>query len=187
MIKAWRWVGRYMHHPDPPAAAMNRVAMVIGWNTPLYPLYLLAMPGTGLFPAGWLTLSATPLFLAVPAVMRRSALAGRLLMPAVGAANSVFGVWVMGPASGTTLFLLPCAILAALLHRPAELHWRLAVLAFVAAAYLLCVSDVLHPLTKLAPETSAAIFRLNGFSLVCLMAFLALVFAPLMEPGPAKR
>jgi hypothetical protein len=170
---------RYMHHPDPQAAAANWVAMVVGWNTPFYPLYLLAMPGSGIFPAGWLTLLATPFFLSVPAVMRRSALAGRLMVPGFGAANCVFGSWVLGPQSGTPLFLIPCAILAALLYRPGERLVRLALLGVVLGAFLVC-TYWLPSLTTLAPETLAAITRLNSFSVICLIGFIALIYAPLM-------
>jgi hypothetical protein len=178
-MKLLDWLRGYMSHPDPQAAAANYVAMVVGWNTPFYPLYLLAMPGHGIFPAGWLTLIATPFFLAVPAVTRRSALLGRLMVPGFGAANCVFGSWVLGPQSGTPLFLIPCAILAALLYRPRERLWRLGLLGAVLAAFLVC-TYWLPSLTALAPETLAAITRLNSFSVICLIAFVALIYAPLM-------
>jgi hypothetical protein len=178
-MKLLDWLRRYMGHPDPQAAAANWVAMVVGWNTPFYPLYLLAMPGTGIFPAGWLTLTATPFFLAVPAAMRRNMLAGRLMLLAVGTANSVFVSWIMGAGSGTDLFLIPCAILAALLYRPGERLLRLGVLGVVLLAFLLCVYW-LPSLTALAPDTLAAVSRLNAFSVLCLIAFMALIYAPLM-------
>ena len=176
---------RYTSHPDPQAAAANWVAVVVGWNTPFYPLYLLAMPGGGIFPAGWLTLLATPVFLAVPAIMRRNALLGRLMVPGFGAANSVFGSWVLGPQSGTPLFLIPCAILAALLYRPRERLARLALLGAVLGAFLVC-NYWLPSLTALAPDTLAAITRLNSFSVICLIGFIALIFAPLMR-GPTEE
>jgi hypothetical protein len=178
-MELYHWLRRYMDHPEPHAAAANWVAMVVGWNTPFYPLYLLAMPGSGIFPAGWLTLIATPFFLAVPAVMRRSTLAGRLMVPGFGAANCVFGSWVLGAQSGTLLFLVPCAILAALLYRPNERLWRLGLLGAVLAAFLVC-TYWLPSLTKLAPDTLAAITRLNSFSMICLISFIALIYAPLM-------
>jgi hypothetical protein len=178
-MKFVHWLRDYMSHPDPRAAAANWVAMVVGWNTPFYPLYLLAMPGSGIFPAGWLTLLATPFFLAVPAVMRRSSLLGRLMLPGFGAANCVFGSWILGPQSGTLLFLVPCALLAALLYRPDERLLRLGLLGVVLAAFLVC-TYWLPSLTRLAPDTLAAITRLNSFSMLCLIAFTALVFAPLM-------
>jgi len=183
-MKLLDWLRRYMNHPDPQAAAANWVAMVVGWNTPFYPLYLLAMPGTGIFPAGWLTLIATPFFLAVPAVMRRNMLLGRLLVPGFGAANCVFGSWVLGARSGTDLFLVPCALLAALLYRPNEKLLRLALLGAVLGAFIVC-TYWLPSLTDLAPDTLAAITRLNSFSMICLIAFMALIFAPLMGNQPA--
>ncbi len=178
-MKFLEWLRGYMGHPDPQAAAANWVAMVVGWNTPFYPLYLLAMPGGGIFPAGWLTLLATPFFLAVPAVTRRAPLLGRLMVPGFGAANCVFGSWVLGPQSGTPLFLIPCAILAALLYKPGEKLVRLALLGAVLAAFLFCTYWETS-LTTLAPDTLAAITRLNAFSVLCLIAFIALIYAPLM-------
>ncbi len=178
-MKILAWLRGYMSHPDPQAAAANYVAMVVGWNTPFYPLYLLAMPGGGIFPAGWLTLLATPFFLSVPAVMRRSTLAGRLMVPGFGAANCVFGSWVLGAQSGTMLFLVPCAILAALLYRPSERLWRLGLLGAVLGAFVVC-TYWLPSLTNLAPDTLAAITRLNSFSMICLIGFIALIYAPLM-------
>jgi hypothetical protein len=183
-MKAYDHIRRYAAHPDPQAEAANWVALVVGWNTPFYPLYLLAMPGTGIFPAGWLTLLATPVFLAIPAVTRRNALLGRLLVPGFGAANCVFGSWVLGPASGTPLFLVPCAALAALLYRPGERLLRLGLLGAVLGAYLVCMYW-LPSLTKLAPETLVAISRLNAFSMLCLIAFMALLFAPLFGRSQA--
>ncbi len=177
-MKIFDLVRRYANHPDAQAEAANWVALMVGSNTPFYPLYLLAMPGHGIFPAGWLTLCATPFFLTVPAVARIDPLLGRLFLLAVGTANSVFVSWILGPGSSTYLFLLPCAILAALLYRPTERLLRLAVLGVVLAAFLLCVYW-LPSLTGLAPDTQAALTRLNAFSVLCLTAFLALTFAPL--------
>ncbi len=184
-MKFLHWLRDYMGHPDPRAAAANWVAMVVGWNTPFYPLYLLAMPGTGIFPAGWLTLIVTPFFLAVPAVTRRNALAGRLLVPVIGTANCVFGTWILGPRSGTSLFLVPCALLVALLYRPGEKLLRLALLGAVLGAFLVC-TYWLPALTDLSPETLAAITRLNSFSMLCLVAFMALIYAPLMGKEAAE-
>jgi hypothetical protein len=183
-MKAYDRIRRYAAHPDPQAEAANWVAMVVGWNTPFYPLYLLAMPGHGIFPAGWLTLTATPFFLAVPAIMRARPLLGRLTLICVGTGNSVFVGWIMGPESGTSLFLIPCAVLAALLCRPGEKLLRLGALGVVLAAFLVC-TYWLPSLTRLAPDTLAALTRLNGFSVLCLTAFLALLFAPLFDPSRA--
>jgi len=185
-MKLLDWLRHYTSHPDPQAAAANWVAMVVGWNTPFYPLYLLAMPGHGIFPAGWLTLIAAPFFLGVPAIMRTRPLLGRLLVPGFGTANSVFCSWMLGPGSGTLLFLMPCAILAALLCRPGERLLRVALLGIVLAAFLMC-TYWLPSLTALAPDTLAALTRLNAFSVICLMAFLALIFAPLMDQPAGKQ
>lgn len=48
-------------------ADANLITMSLAWNTPLYPLYVLAPAGTSMQPGAWLTLPACPVFLTLPA------------------------------------------------------------------------------------------------------------------------
>jgi len=111
---------RYMAAEDPRIADTNLIAMVLAWNTPFYPLYVLASAGAAMQPGAWLTLPVFLVFLAVPAVTRRYPLAGRVLLVAAGIANTLYCTWLLGEAAGTWLFLLPCAALAPLLFRRTE-------------------------------------------------------------------
>jgi hypothetical protein len=115
--RLWR---RYVWSGDPRVAVANLVAMVLAWNTPFYPLYLRGAAGEGIWPGAWLTLCVFPFFLSVPAVTRGRPLLGRVLLVVIGTGNTVFCTWLLGEASGTELFLLPCVTLAALLFRRNE-------------------------------------------------------------------
>ncbi len=103
---------RYVGSDDPRVGAANLVAMVLAWNTPFYPLYLRGTAGAGMWPGGWLMLCVFPAFLAVPALTRRWPTGGRVLLVTIGTANTLFCTWLLGEASGTPLFLLPCVTLA---------------------------------------------------------------------------
>jgi len=109
----------YAAHPDPLAAAGNLVALVVGLNQPLYPLTLYWATGADVTWTFIVFLSA-PCFLAIPAVMRRNALAGRVMLVVVGSIDTFISVGVYGPVGGGELYLGPCLLLAALLFRKRE-------------------------------------------------------------------
>ena len=108
----------YADNRDPLAAAGNRVALLVAVNQPFYPIYVAWLVGNA-----WptlLTFLSTPLFLAVPAVARRSPQAGRALLVLAGVANTMLAAKAVGVASGVEAFLAPCVVLAGLLFRPGE-------------------------------------------------------------------
>lgn len=107
-------------HPDPLAEASNWAALTVGTHLPFWPLYVLWAAGPEAMPAALLTAAMTPAFLAVPLITRHSSLLGRIAMVAFGLINTIFTVWILGAASGTELFLAPCAALAALIFRHGE-------------------------------------------------------------------
>ena len=109
----------YAAHPDPLAAAGNLVALAVGFNQPFYPLTLYWATGADVTWTFIVFLSA-PCFLAVPAVMRRNPLAGRVMLVVVGSVDTFISAGVYGRASGGELFLGPCLLLAALLFRKRE-------------------------------------------------------------------
>jgi hypothetical protein len=94
----------YVSNPDSMAKAAGTVAVIVASNQPFYPVYLHAIAGRAAWPA-WLTLLSTPFFVAVPAVARRHSLAGRVLLPIAGVANTVLCVKLFGVASAVELFL----------------------------------------------------------------------------------
>lgn len=111
---------RFNAHPDPLTEASNWVAVSIGSHLPFWPLYVLWSAGWQAWPTCLLTVALAPVFLLIPPLSRRSSLAGRIATPTIGIVNTVYTVWVLGMASGTALFLAPCAALAALLFRRSE-------------------------------------------------------------------
>jgi len=176
-------VRRYAAADDPRVAAANLVALVLAWNTPFYPLYLLGAAGATMREAAWLTLCAFPIFLAVPAITRWHGIWGRVLLVVAGTGNTLFCTWLLGEASGTPLFLLPCITLAALLFRRAETRalFSLLVLPIVAGMAM----NGRYPFSPFACIGAAcsAIVWLNAVSVAILLAFLGVLATGLADGG----
>jgi hypothetical protein len=166
-------LGRYARGGDPLSDAANTVALVIAGNQPFYPIYLFAIAGD----RGWpslLTWFSTPLFLAVPAVARRSSLAGRALLCVAGLGNTAISNLALGGASGIPLFYLPCLILCLALFARGE---RLVQAGLVTGT--LAMTLALGHIPALLGSFSAAeihsLQRVHVFSVGCLTLFLALL------------
>ena len=172
-------VGRYTDNPDPLAKIAGTVALVVASNQPFYPLYLHWIVGGLAWPA-WFTLLTTPLFAAVPAVAKRSPLAGRAMLPVVGTLNTVLCVKLIGMKTGVELFLLPCVLLAAILFRPSERSMMIPVLLVPFAAYLFIDGLLGAPLQVFAADSYDAIVAVHAFSVACLTALIGFLFAPLL-------
>ncbi len=177
-------VQRYIAADNPRARQANLIAMVLAWNTPFYPLYLWWSAGNSVFPGAWLTLIVFPLFLAMPALIRRHDLGGRIGLALASLANTVFDTWVLGEAAGTTLFLLPCVTLAALIFRASEKTTFYTMLALpVAAGFALHGRYPASPFVCQA-ETCASILWLNAGSVACVTMFFAILAATApSDPG----
>jgi hypothetical protein len=177
-----RWVAAvqaYASADDPQSDIAAKVALVIVSNQPFYPLYLHAIAGTAAWPA-WLTLLTTPLFASVPALARRKPFAGRALMVLTGTANTVFSVKLFGAQSGVELFLLPCALLAALLFRPDERIRSLPLLALPLVSYLLIDSRLGEPVMKVAASNHSSLVAINATSVGALTTLIGLLAATRM-------
>ena len=160
---------------DPRIADTNLIAMVLAWNTPFYPLYVLASAGAAMQPGAWLTLPVFLVFLAVPAVTRRYPLAGRVLLVAAGIANTLYCTWLLGEAAGTWLFLLPCAALAPLLFRRTERGPLVIFLALpVAAGLALTGSYSISPFVCMG-ASCVSLLWLNSISVIILMVFFGMI------------
>ncbi len=165
---------RYAAGADAQVAAANTVALVIVGNQPFYPLYVYALVGDAAWPT-LLTFLSTPFFAAVPAVARRRSLAGRALLPLAGIGNTLLCAKVLGPASGVEAFLLPCLALPMLLFSRAERRIAVAFAVLPPALYLLLHGRYGAPLHAYAPDEAAALVRLHGVSVACLMGLLGLL------------
>jgi len=166
----------HMAHADISSHSVNKIALMLAWNGPLYPLYVLVLAGTGSLPGSLLTLIVSPLFYAIPWLMRWNTLAGRAALPLVGAINTVWCMKLFGVDSGVGLFLYPCIILAALLFRQRERWLMLPVLGTTLALEFLPASVLGSPIIHVSPEAYARLTGLNAGSVAFLLAFIALQF-----------
>ena len=172
-------VRHYVAAEDPRVEMANMIAMVLAWNTPFYPLYLLGAAGAAVQPGAWFTLAVFPVFLAIPAITRRSPFAGRVLLAGAGLVNTVWCTWLLGEDSGTPLFLLACIALVPIIFRQGE---RLAFLGFLALPIILALASYgQYPASPFACQGAAceSLIWLNAVSVACLCAFLGLMTARL--------
>ena len=178
------WTGRLSAiytHDDPAAETANIVALIVGWNGPFYPLYVIALAGYHDAAPAALTMLATPLFLMLPWLSRRSSRAARLGLVLVGTANTLWCVKLLGSASGVELFLLPCVALATLLFREQEQTAMLLAAALPLAAYCVPFSAFGPALLQHTALVSARLYALNAASVLVLTAVLAVQFARLLR------
>lgn len=180
-------VRKYAAAEDRRVATANLVALVLAWNTPFYPLYLLGAAGATMGKGVWLTLCSFPVFLAVPAITRRHSSWGRVLLGVAATGNTLFCTWLLGEASGTWLFLLPCITLAALLFRRSE-SGALFLLMGLPMVTGIAMSGR-YPLSSFACSGAAcsAIVWLNAVSVAILLAFLGVLATGLADPGQHIR
>jgi len=170
---------------DPRVSVANLVALVLAWNTPFYPLYLRGAGGPSMWPGGCLTLCVFPVFLAVPAVCRRWPFAGRVLLMLACVANTLFCTWLLGEASGTQLFLLPCVTLAALLFRRDEKRALVGSLGLPIVVW--AALDGRYPISAFVCSGTACggIVWLNAVSVGILTAFFGWLASGLISAGTA--
>lgn len=166
----------YAAHDDRSAATGNMIALVIAGNGPFYPLYAFAMIGWAAWPT-LLTMLSSPLFAAVPWVMRRHALAGRIMLLVVATANTVWCTKLLGPDTAVDLFLLPCIVLAALLFLHEAWWLKLPMLALPVAAFIFLRDAYGMPLLPLSAANAARMVTLNRYSVAILTSFLGWLFS----------
>ncbi len=159
------WLG----NGDSRIAACNLLAFVVGGNQPFYPLYVWGLVGTGVF-ASCCVLLSVPLFLAVPSITRRSPNAGKALLPLAGIANTVICAIVLGVGTGVEVFLIPCALIAALAFGHGESRWSLSLIAITAGAYSLHQSYP-APLVDFTRDQQQHLAKLNFLSMITLCLF----------------
>ncbi len=170
----WTLLARYRAHDDPLAAAGNLVALVIGFDQPFYPLTLYWATGADVT---WSLIDflSAPCFLAVPFVMRRSSLAGRVMLVVVGTLDTLASAKVFGTASGAELYFGPCLMLAAMLFRKRE-----QLVSFVLIGLTLGCVVFLHGYygdawLSLSGTQDAIVLRVNTISVAMLTVFIAVV------------
>jgi hypothetical protein len=171
----------YVAHSDPATFAANKIALLLAWNSPLYPVYVLALIGRDALPYGLLTALVTPFFYAVPWISRRSAPGARVILALVGAANTIWCLKLFGPASGVGLFLYPCIVLPALLFRREERWLMLPLLGLMLALWFLPVTAFGAPLVGLTTPELVRLSALDAGSVAFLLSFMVLQLVDVMR------
>jgi hypothetical protein len=156
-------------HQDPLAETSNWVALTIGSHLPFWPLYVWWSAGNQAWPSALLTVAMAPMFLTIPWLSRRSSLLGRVATPLTGIANTVFTIWILGMASGTTLFLAPCAALSAVLFRKPERWLMLALTTLPLIVWYVLADHAPAPLHIYDAAANSRLFALNAISISVLI------------------
>jgi hypothetical protein len=179
-------VRAYVAHDDPATAAANFVALVVGWNGPFYPLFVVALVDRGVIALSLLTMVATPFFLAIPWLSRLSSTGARAALPIVGTLHTLWCTKLLGPGTAVGLFLFPCIALAGLLARREERRLLLVVAGVPLVATLLPERAFGPPLMPLTAAQTAHLAGLNIGSVATLTFLLSLLFADLLRRSAAK-
>ena len=169
-----RWVNNDVSSDDSHVAAANFVAMVLAWNQPFYPLYLLGILGENAW-VGLPPVLSGIAFFTVPALARRWSLLGRIALPVFGMANTVLCLFLLGDRSGVALFLIPCAMLAAMLFRWRERFVMLGVASLPLVVWLALRGALPAPPVVFTDTEYQSLFMLNAVSVGGLMVFLGWV------------
>ena len=177
-----RWVNNYVSSDDSHVAAANFVAMVLAWNQPFYPLYLLGILGENAW-VGLPPVLSGIAFFTVPALARRWSLLGRIAMPVFGMANTVLCLFLLGDRSGVALFLIPCAMLAAMLFRWRERFVMLGVASLPLVVWLALRGALPAPPVVFTDTEYQSLCMLNAVSVGGLMVFLGWVLLARDRPG----
>jgi hypothetical protein len=179
----------YAAHGDPTAAAINLIALMLAWNGPLYPVYVIVLTGRDGLPWCLATMLISPFFYAIPWLSRISSPAARLALPVVGAANTLWCMKLFGVASGVGLFLFPCIMLTALLYRYRERWLMFPLLGVMLLLEFIPASVFGTPIIQLSQNEAAKLSALNAGSVAFLLGFIVLKFidiARALENGEGR-
>jgi hypothetical protein len=173
----------YAAHPDPLTAAVNTIALAVGFNLPLYPLFVIYAGGSGGMPSTLLAGCGAPFFLYLPAITRRHPRLGRAFLPVIGTLNTLYCSWILGELSATQMFFLPVAMATALSFHRREAWLMLPLLGLPLVAFLGFQGRYPAPPYDFDAASLTSLMRMNAFSVTCLTGFIGLVFANLRDPG----
>jgi predicted MPP superfamily phosphohydrolase len=158
-------VAAYAAHPDPMAAACNRIALLVASSQPTYPLYLWWLVGGPWWLACW-TFMSTPVFCLVPWAARRNPILGPALLVLAGFGNGLVAAKALGAGSGVELFLVPEALIALLTLRGSP--WLKRALLAGAVLTFWLGRHLGSPLGQFAPGQTAQMARINAGSALVL-------------------
>jgi hypothetical protein len=175
----------YASHDDSATRMANFVALVVAWNGPLYPIYVIALIGWSGLPT-FITVLATPFFAAIPWIARRNAMAGRAALPLIGTLNTIWCTKLLGADSGVQVFLLPCIILGALLFRRGEFWLKYPLIGLAILPLLIPDRFYGTPILRWPPEQEAHLASLNLISAAMLLGLIALQFSKVLAQTGSK-
>jgi hypothetical protein len=181
-----RWLRAYVATDDPHVSALNTIAMVIAWNQPYYPFYLLWIVGRDAW-VGIPDAFSGILFFAVPWIARRSPLLGKVAMVVFSVANVAFCSMMLGEAAGVQLLYLPCGMLAAILFTWRQRFVMLPMAALPLVAWLLTRGRLDLPPVRFPPAAYASLFTLNAVSAGALMVLFGWLLAGIAREVEQRR
>ena len=163
-------------HADPLTQASNTIALVLISNTPFYPLYLYFILGRAGLPWLWLSAASLPFLVITLFIARRNGLRARIWLSATATINSVYVTWLLGEASGTALFLIPCISLAVLSFRRREIVPMGVLTALPFALFIAFHGRFPAPPALYPAAAYGSLLRLNELSVASITAVLGYVF-----------
>ena len=178
-----RWFRRYVGNNDPLAEATNKISLLLASDMPFFALYLLSLVGSRGFPSVISTLWFLPLWLIFPPLSRRHPLLSRILVVVVAVLDCVTCSLVIGWASGTALFLIPCIMLGSIAFHRHELKWQLLLTGLPFLAYFLLRFIHVAPPVHYSSREYYLLTVFNAFTVACLTASIGFLFAHARPAG----
>jgi hypothetical protein len=157
---------------DARTSATVATAWIILANKPVYPLYVWWFAGDGVL-ASTATALTAPLYAAVILIARRSSLGARMALPLFGLVDTLFATKLFGAASGTELFLLPCALLAVLAFGDGEARWSRVLAVLIGATFAISHGRFGAPLHEWSAPALARLASVNAYAVASLGVFIA--------------
>ncbi len=164
-------------HADSLTEASNTIALVLASNTPFYPLYLYFILGRAGLPWLFFAGASFPFFCMTLWIARRNSIAGRIWLSVAATLNSIYVTWLLGEASATALFLIPCISLAVLSFRRQERLPMLVCTALPFITFYFLQGHFPPPPARYSAGAYHSLLILNEFSVASITAVLAYVFA----------
>lgn len=159
--------------PDPLTSASTTVAIVVALNKPVYPLYVWYLAPDA-FKASLVTTISMVFYAALPFIARRSGLAARAGLVAIGTLDTLIIDVFMGGATGAFLFFPACLMLAAVLFHDEEVWISRALIAVVFCLSAGALFWAPYPVVPVSRQDAATLFSLNATGALALMAFIGL-------------
>jgi hypothetical protein len=172
---------RFVEHENSLTEASNKIALLLAGNTPFYPIYLYFILGHHGLPWYLLSAASLPFFCATFWIARVNGFYSRIWLCLAALANSFFVTWLLGEASGTGLFLIPCISLAVLSFSGAELMPMAALTALPYVVYYFLHGHFPPPPALYSAKEYRSLTTLSEASVASVTAAVAYIFSRARE------